>query len=129
MDYNFEYFKVSADYVKSIVPYEPEIGIILGSGLGNFASEIENPIVIDYKDIPNFLVSTVQSHAGKLIFGERGNEQSHRDKARADQNDANEAPDDLSALGADVHALRGSALLGDGVRDQGEEIDAGYQHR
>jgi purine-nucleoside phosphorylase len=70
MDYNFEYFKVSADYVKSIVPYEPEIGIILGSGLGNFASEIENPIVIDYKDIPNFLVSTVQSHAGKLIFGE-----------------------------------------------------------
>ncbi len=70
MDYNYEYFKASADYVKSIVPYKPEIGIILGSGLGNFANEIENPIVIDYKDIPNFLVSTVQSHAGKLIFGE-----------------------------------------------------------
>lgn len=70
MDYSYEYFKVSADYVKSIVPYEPEIGIILGSGLGNFAENIENPIIIDYKDIPNFLVSTVQSHAGKLIFGD-----------------------------------------------------------
>lgn len=70
VDYSYEYFKVSADYVKSIVPYEPEIGIILGSGLGNFAENIENPIVIDYGDIPNFLVSTVQSHAGKLIFGE-----------------------------------------------------------
>lgn len=70
MDYSYEYFKVSADYVKSIVPYEPEIGIILGSGLGNFAQNIENPITINYSDIPNFLVSTVQSHAGKLIFGE-----------------------------------------------------------
>ncbi len=70
MEYNYEYFKVSADYVKSIVPYEPEIGIVLGSGLGNFAENIENKIIIDYKDIPNFLVSTVQSHAGKLIFGE-----------------------------------------------------------
>ena len=70
MDYTYEYFKVSADYVKSIIPYEPEIGIILGSGLGKFASQIDNPIEIDYKDIPNFLVSTVESHAGKLIFGE-----------------------------------------------------------
>lgn len=70
MEYSYEYFKVSADYVRSIVPYEPEIGIILGSGLGNFAQNIENPITINYSDIPNFLVSTVQSHAGKLIFGE-----------------------------------------------------------
>ncbi len=70
MEFSYEYFKTSADYVKTKVPYEPEIGIILGSGLGNFANEIENPIIIDYKDIPNFLVSTVESHAGKLIFGE-----------------------------------------------------------
>lgn len=69
MKYDYEYFKVSADYVKSIVPYEPETGIILGSGLKDFANQIENPIIIDYKDIPNFLVSTVESHAGKLIFG------------------------------------------------------------
>lgn len=69
MNYNYEYVKVCADYVRKIVPYEPEIGVILGSGLGKFAQSIENPIEIKYADIPNFLVSTVQSHAGKLIFG------------------------------------------------------------
>ena len=42
---------------------------MLGSCLGPFADTIEDPIVIDYKDIPNFLISTVDSHAGKLIFG------------------------------------------------------------
>ena len=69
MEYSYEFFKVSADYVKSIVPYTPEVAIVLGSCLGPFADTIEDPIVIDYKDIPNFLVSTVASHAGKLIFG------------------------------------------------------------
>ena len=72
MDYNFEYFKKSADYVRSIINDEPEIAIILGSGLGDFASRIEDPIEIKYEDIPNFLVSTVESHAGKLIFGKAG---------------------------------------------------------
>lgn len=69
MEYTYEYFKKSADYVKSIVPYTPDYAIVLGSCLGPFADTIEDPIVIDYKDIPNFLVSTVASHAGKLIFG------------------------------------------------------------
>lgn len=72
MDYNFEYFKKSTDYVRSVINDEPEIAIILGSGLGDFASRIENPIEIRYEDIPNFLVSTVQSHAGKLIYGKAG---------------------------------------------------------
>lgn len=72
MDYNFEYFKKSADYVRSLINDEPEIAIVLGSGLGDFASRIEDPIEIKYEDIPNFLVSTVESHAGKLIFGKTG---------------------------------------------------------
>lgn len=72
MDYNFEYFKKSADYVRSLINDEPEIAIVLGSGLGDFASRIEDPIEIKYEDIPNFLVSTVESHAGKLIFGKAG---------------------------------------------------------
>ena len=72
MDYNFEFFKKSADYVRSVINDEPEIAIILGSGLGDFASRIENPIEIKYEDIPNFLVSTVESHAGKLIYGKAG---------------------------------------------------------
>ena len=69
MSYTYEYFQKSADYVKSIVPYTPEVALVLGSCLGPFADTIEDPIVIDYKDIPNFLISTVASHAGKLIFG------------------------------------------------------------
>ena len=72
MEYNYDYIKVSADYIRSLVPFEPEIGIILGSGLGGFAESIENPIEIKYEDIPDFLVSTVQSHAGKMIFGKSG---------------------------------------------------------
>ena len=69
MEYSYEYFKASADYLKSIVPYTPEVAIVLGSCLGPFADTIEDPIVVDYADIPNFLISTVASHAGKLIFG------------------------------------------------------------
>lgn len=69
MNYTKEYFQVSADYLKSKVPYSPETAIILGSSLGPFAAEIEDPITIDYHDIPNFLISTVKSHAGKMIFG------------------------------------------------------------
>lgn len=69
MEYSYEFFKASADYVMGLVPYTPEVAIVLGSCLGPFADTIENPIVVDYKDIPNFLVSTVASHASKLIFG------------------------------------------------------------
>ncbi len=67
--YTYDYFKKSADYIKERVDFTPEIAIILGSALGPFAEQIEDPTVIDYKDIPNFLISTVKSHAGKLIFG------------------------------------------------------------
>jgi len=50
---------------------QPEIGVILGTGLGNlFTQQIQNAIVIDYHDIPNFPVSTVESHKGKLLYGD-----------------------------------------------------------
>lgn len=62
-------FKKSADFILSKIDFVPEIAIVLGSCLGNLADEIENKIVIDYKDIPNFLDATVESHAGKLILG------------------------------------------------------------
>ncbi|VTS27516.1 purine nucleoside phosphorylase [Streptococcus pseudoporcinus] len=48
----------------------PEFGLILGSGLGELANEIENAIVIDYNDIPNWGKSTVVGHAGKLVYGD-----------------------------------------------------------
>lgn len=68
--FDYEYFKKSADYILNRIDFKPEIAIILGSSLGPLAEEIKNPVVIDYKDIPNFLISTVKSHAGKLILGE-----------------------------------------------------------
>ena len=70
VDYKFEDFKKSADYLKSIIgDFEPEIAIILGTGLGGYDKKIENAISVPYADIPNFLVSTAPDHAGKFIFG------------------------------------------------------------
>ncbi len=57
-------------YIKERVDFIPEIGLILGSGLGTLADEIKNPRVIDYKDIPHFPISTVEGHEGRLVIGE-----------------------------------------------------------
>ncbi len=59
----------SVNYLKEQIPFEPEIGMILGSGLGVLAQEVENPTVIPYEKIPNFPISTVEGHAGNLVFG------------------------------------------------------------
>ena len=59
-------------YLKAKGINNPDVGIILGTGLGELTSKIENRIEVDYKDIPNFPVSTVEGHAGKLIYGEFG---------------------------------------------------------
>lgn len=69
MNEPFAFYEKTADYVKSRAPFAPELGLILGTGLGPLAKQIENPVEIDYRDIPNFLVSTAPDHAGKLIFG------------------------------------------------------------
>ena len=69
MNEPFAFYEKTADYVKSRAPFAPELGLILGTGLGPLAKQIENPVEIDYQDIPNFLVSTAPDHAGKLIFG------------------------------------------------------------
>lgn len=56
-------------YLKKNYRDQPEVGIVLGSGLGNFTEEIEIEKEINYSDIPNFPISTVEGHKGKLIFG------------------------------------------------------------
>lgn len=56
-------------FIKSKLPGTPQTGIILGSGLGRLAKEIEEPMVIPYADIPHFPLSTVETHRGNLIFG------------------------------------------------------------
>lgn len=66
-------FLETTNYIKEKVKEIPKIAIILGSGLGTLADEIEEKIVIPYKDIPNFPVSTVQGHKGELIFGKLNN--------------------------------------------------------
>ena len=68
--FDYTYFQTPADYILSKIDFKPEVALILGSALGGLAEEIEHPIVIDYEDIPNFLHTTVSSHAGKLILGE-----------------------------------------------------------
>lgn len=50
----------------------PEVGIILGTGLGQLAAAVERPVVIDYADIPGFPLSTVESHNGRMIIGRLG---------------------------------------------------------
>ncbi|MBD8070334.1 purine-nucleoside phosphorylase [Bacillus sp. PS06] len=60
---------VSTSFLQDKFPTAPEIGLILGSGLGVLADEIENAIKIPYQEIPEFPVSTVEGHAGQLVYG------------------------------------------------------------
>lgn len=57
------------EFIRSKTDFIPDIAIILGSGLGDLAEEIEITEIIDYKDIPNFPVSTAPSHKGRFVFG------------------------------------------------------------
>ena len=73
MDPRIEKIHGAADYVASLLGgRKPEIGIVLGSGLGKLADQIENQLVIPYKDIPGFPVSTAIGHKGNFIVGELG---------------------------------------------------------
>ena len=67
-----EKIKATANYIKERIQASPEIGIILGTGLGGLVNEIEIIDSIPYNEIPNFPVSTVQGHAGRLIYGKLG---------------------------------------------------------
>jgi len=67
--------KESYEYIQSRTSVHPTVGIILGTGLGGLVKEIRIIDEIPYGDIPHFPVSTVQSHSGKLIFGELGGKQ------------------------------------------------------
>lgn len=62
--------KEACRFIENKISAKPEIGMVLGSGLGMIAQTIADPVVIDYNEIPNFPVSTVKGHDGKLIFGE-----------------------------------------------------------
>jgi len=67
--------KKSAEFLQKETNYNPEVGIILGTGLGGLVNEIEIEHSISYEDIPNFPLSTVEGHSGRLIFGKLGGKQ------------------------------------------------------
>ena len=68
----YERIQETASWLKERMTTSPETAIILGTGLGQLASEITDSYAFPYQDIPNFPVSTVEGHAGKLIFGKLG---------------------------------------------------------
>jgi len=59
----------AAGYIRSITPLQPRLGLILGSGLGDFADNVQDAVVIPYSEIPNFPLSTVAGHSGQLVLG------------------------------------------------------------
>jgi len=65
----FDQLNETVSFLKQQFAETPSVGIVLGSGLGNFAEQIEVEKEVPYGDIPNFPVSTVQGHKGKLVFG------------------------------------------------------------
>lgn len=67
-----ELIKETAAYIREQVGETPRIGVILGTGLGDLVNHIEIRKELDYHTIPNFPVSTVEGHSGKLIFGNLG---------------------------------------------------------
>lgn len=68
----YERILETASWLKERMTTKPETAIILGTGHGQLASEITDSYEFSYQDIPNFPVSTVEGHAGKLIFGKLG---------------------------------------------------------
>ena len=72
----FSDYKESAEYIRAKLGArlgaKPDIAIILGSGLGGFADRLEDSVVIPYRDIPHFPVSTVSYQKGELVFGKLG---------------------------------------------------------
>ena len=73
MNVNLENLKETYDYIRNRYKEEPEIGIVLGTGLGKLAEAIQEERSLKYSLIPHFPISTVESHFGRLIFGTLGN--------------------------------------------------------
>jgi purine-nucleoside phosphorylase len=59
----------AADFLRSRLTASPRIGLILGTGLGSLADEVENPVILPYSEIPSWPISTVQGHKGRLVIG------------------------------------------------------------
>jgi purine-nucleoside phosphorylase len=61
---------VTTNFIRNCIKKSPVIGLVLGSGLGGLADEVTNPVILPYKDIPNWPLSTIPGHKGQLVIGE-----------------------------------------------------------
>ncbi len=75
MDTRMKAVQKAVDFIRGKTAVTPQIGLILGSGLGVLGDDIPDSDAIDYGDIPGFPVSTVEGHAGRLVFGSLGGKQ------------------------------------------------------
>lgn len=69
----YQQAQAAADFIRSRTTIRPRLGLILGSGLGDFARHVENAVAIPYSEIPHFPQSTVEGHSGRLVLGTIGN--------------------------------------------------------
>jgi purine-nucleoside phosphorylase len=67
-----EKIQEAAAFIKSKISETPTLALVLGSGLGKFADELDEAVGIPYEEIPHFPVSTVEGHAGKMVIGKSG---------------------------------------------------------
>ena len=67
---SYEKAKETAEFIRSKYNKEIKVALVLGSGLGGFADEMENAVRIPYEEVPHFKRSTVEGHAGQLVLGE-----------------------------------------------------------
>ena len=68
----FDFIREAADFVKARCPVVPRVGIVLGSGLGDFAGAVDGPTAFPYTEIPHFKSAGVPGHAGRLVLGRVG---------------------------------------------------------
>ena len=64
----YDHIQEAVEYIRLYSDFTPKYGIVLGTGLGNLTDDMLIACEIEYRDIPHFPVSTVQSHKGKLVF-------------------------------------------------------------
>ena len=110
MDSRIRTYQVAADYIRQQTGgYAPLVGIVLGSGLGRLADNIEQPVVIPYRDIPGFPVSTAVGHKGNFIIGRLGGKTVMAMQGRF--NYSGGYPMDLVTIGVRTMAVLGVKFL------------------
>lgn len=70
MNFTYAHYQESSDFLRAkLGGFQPQVAMVLGSGLGYLGDVVENPIVVPYQDIPHFKHSTAPGHKGQLVFG------------------------------------------------------------